>query len=364
MRRALITDRLITFGGAERVNIAIAEALKVDAIITTKYLPDKTYPEFKNFKIIDLNCWQENNPSIFWSALNIIRASFGLMRYKHDFDELICAGMWANLVRKKEGGRKVVYFHSPPRDIYDLRQFFIRKFSKWAKIFPIVYASWREWLDLEKAKEYEEVLANSVNVQRRVKRYYGLSSKVLNPFVECDKFYNKPSKGYFLWVSRFQEMKRPELVVEAFKRMPTKQLVMVGGLVKGYGCIDKVLEEAKGCSNITILQDVSDVELRRLYAECEAVIFTSMFEDFGIIPLEAKASGKPCILCDDAEGGLETCDCTDSVVLKEPYLVNLIKAVKNWDKIKEGLFNPNHIMKRALSWDVKVFKKRLLELWG
>ncbi len=159
------------------------------------------------------------------------------------------------------------------------------------------------------------------------------------------------TKGYFLAVGRLIPYKKFDLIIDTFNQtgLPLK--------IVGTGNAENELrQKAKG--NIEFLGFVSDKELQTLYSEAEALIFPQL-EDFGIVPLEAMASGRP-VIAYGKGGALDTViDNETGILFKEQTELHLKTAVEKYLKNKDK-FNPQAIRAHAEKFDQKQFKKNLL----
>jgi glycosyltransferase involved in cell wall biosynthesis len=142
------------------------------------------------------------------------------------------------------------------------------------------------------------VIANSRTVQQRLSRYLGIESDVVYPPCDTDSFRWIEQGDYYLSTARVDELKRVEVVAEAFAAMPDKKLVIVSDGHK----MSRVRSITDGCSNIEVLGWVSQERLQDLMGRCIASIYIPRDEDFGISPVESMAAGKPVIGVD--EGGV------------------------------------------------------------
>ena len=145
----------------------------------------------------------------------------------------------------------------------------------------------REW-DVRSSARVNFFIANSRNVADRIRQHDRRPADVIHPPVDIDQFsLSGKDAGYYLVVSALVPYKRVDLAVETFNQLG-EQLLIVG---TGPEC--KKLQSIAN-KNIRLLGWQSNEELSKLYAGCRALIFPGI-EDFGIVPLEAMASGKPVI---------------------------------------------------------------------
>ena len=198
------------------------------------------------------------------------------------------------------GALHICYCNTPMRYIWDQydeyfgtgRAGFVTR-SAMAALAP----SLRRW-DVRTCGRVHHFIANSRNVAERISRIYHRSSEVIYPPVNTDRFrVSERDDGYYLVVSALVPYKRVDLAVEAFNRSGEKLLVV------GSGPDREKLQSGAG-RNIEFLGWQDDDALADLYAGCRALIFPGV-EDFGIVPLEAMASGKP-VVAFGKGGALET----------------------------------------------------------
>jgi glycosyltransferase involved in cell wall biosynthesis len=246
---------------------------------------------------------------------NVSRLPFAQSQYKkylmfmpRALEELNLAGY--DLIISSEAGpskgvvpppnsKHIVYCHSPMRYIWDQYYQYKQELSWPARqIFSHVAHDLRQW-DVTAASRVDKFVANSKFVAARIARYYGRDAEVLNPPVNLDAYWPiaRPSQDYYFMISELVPYKRADLAVEAFRGLD-KQLVIAGS-----GSEFKRLKSIAP-PNVRFLGRVSNSELRDLYANATALVFPGE-EDFGIVPLEAMACGRP-VLAYGSGGVLET----------------------------------------------------------
>ena len=156
---------------------------------------------------------------------------------------------------------------------------------------------WLARLLLHKIRLWDQRTANGVDlfisisnfIARRIQKVYRRDSVVIYPPVDVARFeYCDSEDDYYLTASRMVPYKKIDLVVEAFRSMPDKKLVVIGDGPD----FSKI--KAKAGPNVNLLGFQSFEVLRDHLQRAKAFIFAAE-EDFGIAPLEAQACGTPVI---------------------------------------------------------------------
>lgn len=209
---------------------------------------------------------------------------------------------WAKGVRFRPDATHVCYIHTVSRFAFAYDQY-VGGFTRGPRGFfaaaarPVVrhLVAW----DKEAALRPTAFIANSRNVAARVRQYYGREAFVVHCPVDVDRFAIGAGDGdYVLVVSRLLPYKRVDLAIAACK------LAGVRLLVVGAGPAERALKEAARGMGTEFLGPLPDAELRAVMGRARAIVLPGE-EDYGLVPLEANASGRPAIAL--ARGGaLET----------------------------------------------------------
>jgi glycosyltransferase involved in cell wall biosynthesis len=183
-------------------------------------------------------------------------------------------------------------------------------------------------------------------VQKRIRKYYRRDSQIVHPPVDVNAFAESDEiDDYYLMVGELVGYKRPDLAVDAFNRNG-KRLVVIG---RG-----PMLAELKKMArpNVEILGAQPTDVLKRYYSRCKALIFPGE-EDFGIVPLEAMASGRP-VIAYGRGGALETVvDGRTGLLFEEQSVDCLDDALTRLDRLSLA---PADLMAHARSYDLQRFK--------
>ena len=228
------------------------------------------------------------------------------------------------------------------------------------RMIPFFMHYLRMW-DVASSQRVDHFICISKHVENRIKKFYRREAEVIHPPVDTKRFRLQDRKeNYFLIVSSFAPYKRVDLAIETFNRLgyPLK--------IIGSGPQEKRLR-SMARANVEVLGWLPDEAVTDWYSRCRALIFPGE-EDFGIVPLEAMACGKPAIAYGRG-GALETIIPYDREVkskrgaptglfFQEQNVDSLIDAVERFGQI-EQVFDPAAIRNHTLQWDREIFKEKI-----
>ncbi len=180
------------------------------------------------------------------------------------------------------------YVHSPMRYLWDHYHDY-RDEAGWLRraVMPVLCHGLRQW-DTSSAARVDRVLANSNFIRERVAKAWRREAEVVHPPVDPALFSpsDEVEPGY-LWVGQLVPYKRADLAIDAFNALGLPLTVV------GDGPQAAMLKKRAG-PTIRMIPRLDFGELRRAYARCRALVFTAE-EDFGIVPVEVMASGRPVV---------------------------------------------------------------------
>ncbi|GJQ22273.1 MAG: glycosyl transferase family 1 [Candidatus Brocadia sapporoensis] len=266
----------------------------------------------------------------------------------------------------------VCYCHTPMRYVWDQYHtyFGIGKKSLVSRVLIPPVAHYLRMWDVTSSARVDHFVANSHHVANRIKKYYKRSAEVIHPPVDCSFYTPQESYkegNYYLLVSAFAPYKRIDVAIDAFERMGVPLILIGGGQ-------EEVQIRKMAKKHVQCIGWQSSESLREYYRGCKALIFPGE-EDFGIVPLEAQACGKPVIAF--AKGGvLETVHgiyppssgspegkadihpaSPTGVFFTEQTPESLMDSVRFFER-HQHLFDPQLIRKHAESFDRSLFKEK------
>lgn len=257
--------------------------------------------------------------------------------------------------------KHLAYIYSPMRYAWDLtyehdrmgvlgkglKRFFLRHW----------FHRFRVW-DSVTALRPDRMIAISDFIRLRIQKSWGRSATVVYPPVDVEACpYEAEKEDYYITVSRLVPYKRVDLIVEAFRSMGDKKLVVIGD-----GPMYKALSQNTP-ENVTLLGYVSRSEMLKRISKARAFIFMPK-EDFGIAPLEAQACGTP-VIAYGSGGALETVrgltmDDPTGLFVSEQNAQMLMEAVKLFE-IHEKKFAPEACREWATKFSEERFRREFSE---
>jgi glycosyltransferase involved in cell wall biosynthesis len=323
MNIAIFHDYIGAIGGGEKLVLTLARGLGADVITTDVDDDSVSKMRFEDVNIISIG------ETVKIPPLKQISASFkfAMCDFSKEYDFFIFSGNWAHFAARRHRPN-LWYCFTPTRAFYDLYDAFLQRQSLIIRQFFKIWVALHEPVSRKFVNYIDHVVTISANVQRRIKKYYGLDSVIVYPAIDIVKYRFEKSGDFWLAVNRLYPEKRVELQIEAFRQLPDEKLLIVGGYAVGdHASIyaSRLLNNIPG--NVTLLGSVSEGELKYLYATCKGHITTALDEDFGMTPIEAMASGKPTIAVNEG-GYLETVENGITGILVDSNENAIIEAVK------------------------------------
>ncbi len=249
----------------------------------------------------------------------------------------------------------VSYVHTPIRYAWEFQAQYLRESNlSWGLRSMMIRSMLhyiRNW-DHASASRVDHFVANSNFIARRIEKCYRRTADVVYPPVDIDAFpacYEK--SDYYIAASRLVPYKRVDLIVEAFRKMPDRKLLVVGD-----GPMHKQLS-ATCPGNVELLGYRPHSELVSLMQNAKAFVFAAE-EDFGIMPVEAQACATP-VIAYGRGGSLETVqEGATGYFFREQSPESLVEAVEEFERPTKGL-DLGYIRQRSEYFRPERFKEEL-----
>jgi glycosyltransferase involved in cell wall biosynthesis len=292
LKICLVHDWLVTYRGGEKVLAALSEMFPQAPIFTLFYDKKMMPPILSSKRIIVPPMSYPIRPfrKLLLPLLPRMVESIDLA----DFDLIISSSSCvAKGVLKPKTAKHLCYIHSPMRYVWDQMEEYIQG----VKHIPgaeVLIRSWapklRRW-DVDSSDRVDHYVANSHFVKKRVQDYYNKSASVIPPPIAVEEFYengkNIEKKGYFLAAGALVSYKRFDLALEACKRLKKRLIIAGSGPM-----LEHLRKNADDSIEFVVQPD--DAMFKNLLAGADALIFPGI-EDFGMVAIEAMASGTPVI---------------------------------------------------------------------
>ncbi len=331
MKIALVHYWLVNMRGGEKVLEALCELFPDADIFTHVYVPERVSPTLRRHRVhtsfISKLPFSRSLYKIYLPLMPLALEQLDLRPY----DLVISSESGpAKGVITRPDALHLCYCHTPMRYVWNMSQDYQKSVP-----FPTrMLMSWfmhrlRLW-DYQSATRVDKFLANSQNVARQIHRYYRRTATVVYPPVDTEAFrQDAPRETFYLYVGELIRYKRVDIAVEAFTRAG-KPLVVIGD-----GTEARALKRLAG-PTVKFLGRQPFSVLRDHYARCRALVFPGE-EDFGIVPVEAMASGAP-VIAYRRGGALETVlEGITGVLFGAQTQTSFLASVEAFEKIEPRL---------------------------
>jgi glycosyltransferase involved in cell wall biosynthesis len=325
-RVALVHDFLLDLRGAERVFLELCELFPDADIFTAVYDEKGTEGRFADRRVITSGL-QRLRPTAatFRPLLPFYPAAMEALDLR-GYDLVVSSSSaWAHGVLPDEHAVHVCYCHNPFRYAWNEREATLAARGPLTRpVLASIMRRWRSW-DFVAAQRVDAYVANSESTRHRIHRYFARDATVLYPPVAVGRFSPGTVGDHYLVLSEVMAHKRIEVAVRAFSRMGLPLVVA------GNGPDSRRLQRIAG-PTVRFVGRVSDAEAEHLLRTARALVVTAT-EEFGIVAVEAQASGRPVIAL-RAGGALETViEGQTGAFYDEPDPQSLLETVRAFDTL-------------------------------
>ncbi|GAM08233.1 putative glycosyltransferase [Geobacter sp. OR-1] len=352
MKVAIIHYWLVTMRGGEKVVEALCELFPQAVIYTHVYDPESVSPTIRQHKVVTTYIQKlPNARKKYQSYLPLMPLALEQLDLR-EYDLVISSESGpAKGVLTRPDAVHICYCHTPMRYVWDMYFDYRAKAGMVTKLFMLPLIHYLKMWDYVSAGRVDHFIANSHFVARRIEKHYRRRADVIHPPVTTSDFSVAPEhEDYYLALGQLVGYKRFDLAVEAFNALG-KRLVIIG---EGEALAD-VKRLARG--NVQVLGRQPFAVIKEHLRKCRALIFPGI-EDFGIVPVEAMACGKP-VISFKAGGALETVlDGVTGLFFEEQTVNSLVAAVRRFESVS-GSFDSHRIAEHARNFDREIFKEKI-----
>lgn len=357
MKVAVVHDWLDAFGGAEVVLENILSLYEgADLYLVVDFMTVERRSKFDKHRIfssfIQRLPFARKHFRRYLPLMPLAIRQFDLSGYDLILSSSHCV---AKAVKSHTGQMHICYCHTPMRYIWDMAEDYLQNHGITGLKAVLARALSRRLRQWDRQTGGVDVfIANSQFIADRIRRYYDRDAVVVYPPVAVESFNDAVAKeDYYVTVSRLVSQKKVELIVEAFNRMPDRQLIVIGS-----GPRQSALRCMAG-RNITVIGALPTAELAACLSRARGFVFASL-EDFGIVMVEAQAAGTPVIAY--AQGGSREIVRDDTgLFFEEQSVASIVDAVGRFEADKER-FSPEACRQNAQRFDTRIFLESYTEV--
>jgi len=340
---AIVYDRVVKWGGAERLLLDINKIFPQADLFTSIYKPRsaswaKVFPQVKTSFLNRLPNFLKHHEFLA-PLMPLAFESFDFSNY----DLVISVtSEFAKAIVTPPKTKHICILLTPTRYLwshqktYGLKGWLLKYLQKYDQVI---------------AHRPDKIIAISHHVAKRCQKYYGLKPRVIYP--PTHKFrtpgVHVQNSKYYLVVSRLVKYKKIDLAIKACQKLK-RNLVIVGT-----GNQQKYLQSIANPQYITFYQNISDKKLAHLYKHCKALLMPQE-EDLGLVALEAQSFGKP-VITYSYSGAKELIKLNQTGFIFKTQSVNaLSQSIK---RLEKTTINPIDCINHAKKFSFEKFKKKL-----
>jgi len=358
MKIALAHEYFAARGGAERV-VDVLHAMWPEAPVYTFFHDRRRYGDLAGWEL--RTSYLQQFPiggGVHRVLLPLYPSAARRLAVADDTDlVLVSTSAFIKGLRLADRTVEVAYCHSPTRYLWDWRDEYLREEVP----APLRGAVGELLAGLRKtdrifASRVDRWIANSAVVAERIRRYYERESEVVHPPVDVDAFTAQRERGdFWVYVGRLSAYKRADIAVRAFARLGLRLVVVGEGRERP--ALEAIARDSalRPMGNIAFAGRLDDATLRQLLGAARGLIFPAE-DDFGIVCVEALASGAPVVAL--AAGGASEIvrDGIDGALVATADADAFADAVL---RVEQRTWDTDELRRSARRFDVSRFRDRI-----
>ena len=350
----IVHDAFVVKGGAERLALYLSDIFPDAPIVTSIYNPTLTFPELRQKNIISHNLSRFVKHEKIFKQLFPIWFIYFFRKKFEPYDVVISSSTYlAKFISPKYPTKHYCYMHSPFRFLWKRSSYSHESLPFNTPVMKIIdhLSPGLQKIDYKLTKRIDQLITNSQNMANFINEVYHEEAEIIHPPVDMKQYQIGEPSNFYLCVTRLLSYKRVDLAIKACNQLK-RNLIIIGD-----GFERQNLEKIAGHS-ITFLGKVDEATLKKYYSICKALIFPGI-EDFGMVPIEVQASGRP-VIAFKAGGVLETVINQRTGILFDCQTPeSLIDAIIEFEK---NSFSSHEIRNNVQRFDLPAFEKKIKTL--
>lgn len=350
----IVHDAFVVKGGAERLALFLSNIFPDAPIVTSIYNPQTSYPELKQKKIYTHKLNGLIKHEKLFKQLFPIWFLYFFQKKFQNFDVVISSSTYlAKFISPTNSTKHFCYLHSPFRFLWNRSSYSIESLPFKAPLVKIIdnaLPGLRK-IDYRLTQRIDQLITNSKNMSNFIHKTYERKAEIIHPPIDIQQYSLGDPSDFYLCVSRLLSYKKIDIAIKACNQLNRKLIIIGDGLERNN------LEKIAG-STIRFLGNVDETTLKKYYATCKALILPGI-EDFGMVPVEVQASGRP-VIAFKAGGALETIvEGESGLFFNNQSVDDVIHVIEDFERME---FSPEYIRSSVLRFDFKVFKQKILSI--
>jgi glycosyltransferase involved in cell wall biosynthesis len=362
LRVAIVHDWFYTRGGAERVVEVLADIFPQADLFALFARPETMSPVLRSRKLT--TSWLQKIPLIHrFHRHTLMLHPIALEQFDLTGYDLVISSTAGTVkgVITSTNTLHVCYCYSPMRYIWDMYSAYAREMPPITRlVFAFTAHRVRLW-DYAAAGRVDQFACDSKYVASRIRKYYRRDSEVIYPPIDIQSMTMADrQEDYYIALGRLVNYKRFDLAIEACNQLQRPLKII------GTGPELRRLQKLAG-PTVEFVGAVPDAKKHELLGRCRALLFPGE-EDFGIVPVEAQAHGRP-VIAFGGGGALETvvglecgCECAKDatgIFFLEQTVGSLVRAMERFEQVSSS-FVPETIRRHAMEFDESIFRERII----